>query len=326
MRQRTLGRTGLSVSEIGFGCGNGAGLMISDDVDGQRAAVERALERGVTYFDTAPIYGAFRSELALGRALRSLGATPRVATKVALELDDLENIAAAVVASVEGSLERLCRDELDVVYLHNRVGTSRAVRGDLGVGALLTIEDVLGPNGVVEGFESLRKRGLVQAFGCCAYGGDSAELARVIDSDFFDAMLVHYSVLNQTAFAPSPSGSTIRDYGGVAARAAKRGMGIANLRVLEAGLLASNSREQPSDTRERNAEHSHALTFLRDGDSSLASAAIRFALSNPAVSTVLIGVSEIAHVDHAIDASERGPLPPATLARIEAVRMADYVA
>jgi aryl-alcohol dehydrogenase-like predicted oxidoreductase len=56
------------------------------------------------------------------------------------------------------------------------------------------------------------------------------------------------------------------------------------------------------------------------------SPAIRFALSNPAVSTVLIGVSEIAHIDQAIDAAECGPLAPETLARIEAARAADYAA
>jgi aryl-alcohol dehydrogenase-like predicted oxidoreductase len=63
---------------------------------------------------------------------------------------------------------------------------------------------------------------------------------------------------------------------------------------------------------------------LRNGEPTLAPAAIRFALSNPAVSTVLIGVSEIAHVDHAVDAAERGPLAPVLLARIEAVRAADF--
>jgi aryl-alcohol dehydrogenase-like predicted oxidoreductase len=300
--------------------------MISEDSEAQRTAVERALERGVTYFDTAPIYGAFRSELALGRALRTLGAKPRVATKIALELHDLGDIPGAVIASVEGSLERLGRDEVDVVYLHNRVGIARAPRADLGVGALLTVEDVLGSNGVVKGLESLRKRGLVNVFGCCAYGGDSAELERVIDSDLFDAMLVHYSVVNQTAFLPPPRGSAIRDYGCVAARAAKRGMGIANIRVLEAGLLAANSREQASETRDRNAAHTRSLAFLADGESSLASAAMRFALSNPAVSTVLIGVSEVAHVDQAIDAAARGPLPADLLARIDAVRAGDYAA
>jgi aryl-alcohol dehydrogenase-like predicted oxidoreductase len=198
LRERTLGRSGITISEIGFGCGNGAALMISDDAEAQRAAVERALERGVTYFDTAPIYGAFRSELTLGRALRALDAKPHVATKIALELSDLDDIPAAVVASVEGSLERIQRDELDVVYLHNRVGSARAPQADLGVGALLTVEDVLGPKGVVAGLESLRKRGLVKTFGCCSYGGEATELERVIDSDFFDTMLVHYSMLNQT--------------------------------------------------------------------------------------------------------------------------------
>ena len=146
--------------------------MIRDDAPAQRAAVERALERGITYFDTAPIYGNTLSEKHLGRALRELDATAAVVgTKIALELDDLDDIAAAVIASVEGSLERLGRESLDIVYLHNRVAAARAARGEIGVGALLTVDDVLGPNGVVAGLRTLRSRGLVNVFGCCSYGG-----------------------------------------------------------------------------------------------------------------------------------------------------------
>ena len=276
VRERAVGRSGLCISEIGFGCGPGAGLMIRDEPTLQRAAVERALERGITYFDTAPIYGETRSETNLGRALASLGATnATVGTKVALELADLDDIPAAVVASVEGSLARLGRASLEIVYVHNRVGAARAERADIGVGALLTVDDVLGARGVVAALASLRARGLVKMFGCCAYGGETRALEALVDSDAFGIMLVHYSLLNQSAFlAPAAGSAPAYDYGAIAARAASRGMGITALRVLEAGALAGRSRE-----------------------------AIRFALRNPAVSTVLVGVSEVSHVDAAADAS-----------------------
>jgi aryl-alcohol dehydrogenase-like predicted oxidoreductase len=326
MKYRTLGRTGLKVSEIGFGCGTGAGLMIGDDVEVQKAAVSRALDRGITYFDTAPIYGDKRSEQNLGRALRELGANPVVITKVALELEDLDDIAGSVIASVEGSLERLGRDMVDVVYLHNRVGTARAARPDIGVGALLTPNDVLGPNGVVTGLESLRERGLVKFFGCCSYGGDMSALERLVVSDKFDAMLVHYNMLIQTAFLSALPGSSVHDYRGIAARAAEHGMGTAILRVLEGGLLAGKAHGAVNERLQANTERMRALEFLRDGDRSLASAAIRFALANPAVSTVLVGISEPGHVDAAVDAQEMGPLSAAALARIEAARVGDFTA
>jgi aryl-alcohol dehydrogenase-like predicted oxidoreductase len=324
VKYRNLGRTGLRISEIGFGCGGGAGLMVGADADMQKAAVARALELGITYFDTAPIYGDTRSEASLGRALHALDAKPVVATKIALELDHLDDIPAAVVASVERSLTRLRRDMVEVVYLHNRVGSRRAAKPDIGVGALLTVDDVLGPRGVLAGLDQLRARGLVRFFGCCSYGGETAAIDVLVESDRFEAMLVHYNLINQTAWTPARTGSTIQDYGGIAARAAARGMGLSILRVLEAGLLAGNSRESGAAGTDANRVRMHALEPLRDGDATLAPLAIRFALSNPAVSTVLIGVSEVAHVEEAVSAASRGVLTAKQLARIDAVRAADY--
>jgi aryl-alcohol dehydrogenase-like predicted oxidoreductase len=323
MQYRTLGKTGLKISEIGFGCGTGAALMISGDPAEQKKAIARALELGVTYFDTAPIYGEMKSEINLGRVLKELDVKPIVVTKVALQIDELDDVHASTVKSVEASLQRLQRDAVEVVYLHNRIGTARAPKPDIGVGALLTVEDVLGPRGVLSGLEELRSRKLVQHFGCCSYGGDMAQLDKVIASDKFQAMLVHYSVLNQTAFAPPVPGSKVHNYGQVAAHAAARGMGIANLRVMEAGLLADNSREK-ADAVVSNKQRSHALDFLKDGDATLAPAAVRFALSNPAVSVALIGVSEVWHIEAAVAAAARGPLSADALAKIEAARGADF--
>src|ERR1700761_4566481 len=143
VEQRKLGSTGLTVSGIGFGCGTGAALMIGGDPQEQLAAVQRALDAGITYFDTAPIYGAGKSEISLGRTLKALNANPTVATKVALELSDLDDIAGSTVKSIEASLKRLQRDRVDVVHLHNRVARERAAKSDVGVGALLTLDDIL---------------------------------------------------------------------------------------------------------------------------------------------------------------------------------------
>ena len=74
MNYRTLGRTGLRVSEIGFGCGNVGGLMIRGEHPDQVKAVARAMELGINYFDTASQYGAGQSESNLGRVLNELNA------------------------------------------------------------------------------------------------------------------------------------------------------------------------------------------------------------------------------------------------------------
>jgi aryl-alcohol dehydrogenase-like predicted oxidoreductase len=330
MLYRTIGRTGLRVSAIGFGCGGGAGLMVRDEPERHVEAISRALDLGIDYFDTAPIYGDKKSEANLGRALRTLGAKPHVATKVALEIDQLDDVAGSTVRSVEESLERLGLDSVDIVYLHNRVGAARAPKPDIGVGALLTVDDILGSNGVAEGFERLRKRGLARHFGCCSFGGEMALLEQVIASDKFDAMLTHYSLLTQTAFLPPTPGSKIHDYHEIAAHATARGMGTAILRVLEAGALAYERHPLAGKSGVSEfdwlVEQAHSLDFLREPDEkTLVPAAIRFALANDGVSVILVGISEVSQVDDAVAAVAKGPLGAEALARIEAVRQAGFV-
>jgi L-glyceraldehyde 3-phosphate reductase len=327
MKYRRLGNTQLEVSEIGFGCGTSAGLMVSGPAEVRVAAIGRALERGITLFDTAPVYGDTLSEKHLGEALRSLGAQPVIATKVALETSDYDDLAGGVVRSLEGSLERLGVDVLPIVHMHNRVGLERMATSPYGSGALLTLADIFGPNGVVEGFARAKKRGLVRYVGCQAFGGDNACVEALIDSGSFDSIILNYSVLNQSAFLDGPTLNPLFTYGRLGARAAARGMGIVALRVLEAGALATGLDRHPYATNPgapdyaAYIEQAQALRFLADaGDATLVSAAIRFVLANPAVSTVLVGISDVTHVDEAASAAARGPLTGEQLARIEALR------
>jgi aryl-alcohol dehydrogenase-like predicted oxidoreductase len=265
VKRRKLGRTGLSVPEIGFGCGPTAGLMVRGTFAERREAVARALALGIDYFDTAPVYGNTASEAHLGETLRALGVKPTIATKVALEADDFGDIRGGVIRSVEASTERIGR-QITLIQLHNRVGVRRANKAEYGSGALLTVDDVLGTGGVIEAFHALRHRGLVRFFGCSAYGGDPAAVARLIDSGAFDTITVNYSLLNRTAWEPDET--VARNYGGGGKRAAAAGMGIIGVRILEGGTLADR-----------------------------AAAAVRFALSNKNLSTVLIGFSDIAQIE-----------------------------
>jgi len=73
MEYRPLGRTGLSVSVLGFGCGSVGGLMVRGDRAEMVRAVSRAIELGINYFDTARIYGDGKSESNLGSVLREVG-------------------------------------------------------------------------------------------------------------------------------------------------------------------------------------------------------------------------------------------------------------
>jgi aryl-alcohol dehydrogenase-like predicted oxidoreductase len=321
VRRRKLGRTALCVPEIGFGCGPTAGLIAAGYGDAQCAAVARALELGIDYFDTAPLYGDGRSERTLGRILRNLGAAPLIATKVVLADADFANIRDAILRSVESSLERLGQPRVTLLQLHNRLGMRRASSADFGVGALLSVDDVLGIGGVAETFADLRTGGLVEHFGCSAYGGEMPAVERVVDSGTFDCLSIHYSLLNATAFRRSPPESGVKDYACLGARAAAAGMGVIALRVLEAGLLTGRHAAQEESPRAAgNATNTRLdeLQKLLEPANALAPTAIRFALSRPEVATALVGFSSAEQVEVAAAGAAEGPLPAALLSRIEA--------
>src|SRR6266436_4427413 len=127
MRYRPLGRTGLVVSEIGFGGwgigGRTANQTSYGDTDDRisRAALERALERGITFFDTSAAYGDGHSEELIGQAIKGRRAQVIVATKAGYYSWDRppDFTPQAIVASIERSLQRLDTHYLDVLQLHN---------------------------------------------------------------------------------------------------------------------------------------------------------------------------------------------------------------
>src|SRR5579884_3726471 len=172
--QRALGRTGLSVSALGFGCGAVGGLMTKGEPADQRRAVERALQAGITYFDTARSYGDGRSEENVGRVLAELGAWNRVVlgTKFRVEPNEVADAAGVIRRSLEGSLRRLGRDSVQLFQLHNRIVDRPAEGG-------LTPDQVLGP--VLDGLERCRQDGLIRHVGITAMG-DTAAVRQVVES------------------------------------------------------------------------------------------------------------------------------------------------
>jgi aryl-alcohol dehydrogenase-like predicted oxidoreductase len=329
MQYRTIGRTGLRVSEIGFGCGNNAVLMVKASYEDQLQAVRHALDLGINYFDTAFAYGLGKSEENLGRILNQLKTPAVISTKIRLDADALTDIKAATQREVEAGLKRLQRDSVDLIQLHTRVVIGRQPDQRFG----MTPGEILGPSGVLEGFKAMRDKGKVGYFGFTGLG-DPAALHEVVDSAAFHSFQAYYNLLNPSAGHPVPPGFSALDYGLLIDHAAARGMGVAVIRVLAAGALTSNPGAGGGSTPEplsqgseysldvQRAEKLQAALAL-DGKG-MTQTAIRFGLMNPKVSTVLVGFSNRAHIDEAVACSDAPPLSDQEMAKIEKLWQADF--
>ena len=328
MRYRMLGNTGLRVSEIGFGCGNVGGLMVRGSHDQQISSVRHALDLGINYFDTARAYGEGQSETNLGRVLDEIGEEVILSTKIRLESDALQDIAAATASEVEQGLARLGRGSVDLIQLHTRLVEKR----EPGRFAM-TPDEVLGPGGVIEAFKRLRDQGRVGFFGFTGLG-DVEAIHALVDSGEFHSFQAYYNLLNPSAGQAVPEGFSALDYRRTIDRAAAGGMGVVVIRVLAAGVLSAvpesgggSSREPLSagSDYERDVARAHKLSFLKDhGLESLPRAAIRFAFMKPEVSTVLVGFSNNAQIDEAAACSGAGPLPEAAMAALREVWERDF--
>src|SRR5262245_54483512 len=202
MQARSLGKTGLTVSTLGFGCGNVGGLIIRGTPAERERAVARAMELGINYFDTAPSYGDGESEKNLGQVLKTLKARVQVGTKFRLDPPDLHDIPGAVARSLDQSLKRLAMERVDLFQLHNRIESGRG-RNALSLG------DVL--NEVVPAVQKLRQQGKVGFCGITALG-ETRALHQAIDSGAIDTAQVCYNLLNPSAGIAVPSGFPAQDF------------------------------------------------------------------------------------------------------------------
>ena len=195
---RPLGRTGVNVSDISFGC---AGL---DDA----GVARRGVERGITYFDTSPDYSHTGSETALGAAIRG---TPRdrlfVVSKFCTANGHLadDTPVPEVIAAVEASLQRLGTDYVDLIHIH----------------AVNSLDRLMAPN-IHEAFDRLKQAGKARFLGVSSHTPDlETVMAHAVDSGRFDVIMVAYN------FKDWP------DLGNIFRRARSRGVGVVAMKTLK---------------------------------------------------------------------------------------------
>jgi len=300
--------------------------MVRGDAGDQERTVARAIAAGVNYFDTAVQYGNGASEQNLGRVLRQLK-PPNVVvgTKVRSQPGEYGRVADAVRLSLEGSLARLGLGQVDIFHLHNPIT-------EAGGGATLSIRQVL--DEVVPAFARLRDQGKVRFLGMTAVG-ETVALRQVIDARVFDSAQVVYNMLNPSAGEDLPPSYPAQDYGRLFDHTKSAGVGVVGIRVLAGGALSASAERHPiagpapepiGSAMSYDADIDRArrlLPLVEDGfAASLTEAATRFAVSHPAMGTILVGMATPQQFEEALAAVQKGPLPQVALDRLSVLRQA----
>jgi len=318
LKYRKFGTTGLKVSELVFGGGAVGGLLINQDDDTKLAAIQRTMELGINWIDTAPSYGQGQSEKALGWLLREIKDNPHISTKFAIDTRDLSDIKGQIERSIEASLKRLDRDSVTLLQLHNRIGAGTK-------GRTIAVTEILRKGGVLDSLELLKDQGVIQHFGITALG-ETPGIIEVINTGRIASAQVYYNLLNPSAGLPVPDAWEVYDFSGILDACEKHGIAAMAIRVFSAGVIATDTRtgrEIPitkGDTVESEEAKARAVFNAIGNDyGTRAQTAIRFALAQKKLSCVIFGLAELAHLEEAVEAQIKGPLPENGLERLRSV-------
>lgn len=318
MNYRTLGSTGIKVSEIGFG-----GWAIGGATDAQGVpvgwgnatdeeslgALRRARDLGVTFFDTADLYGYGRSESLMGIVLSKHRDQVVIATKVG----NVRTTGGRIIKdfskrhifyAIDGSLKRLRTDYVDLYQLHNP-----------------TLED-LQRGAIQEAMEMLQSLGKIRFWGISV--STPQEGITAIENGWGYALQVLYNILNQSAAGKLFPLARQRNFGIVARVPLASGLLTGKYRIHS--TFSGDDVRQNFLTPRRLAEALERIAEVKGivggASRSLGEAALRFVLAEEAVSTVIPGARNAHQVEVNVAASDGG-LDPAIVARLKE-RLGDY--
>ena len=323
MRYRIFGRTGLEVSELVFGGGWVGGLLIHQDDVTKLKTLRRAMDAGINWIDTAPLYGKGQSEQALGWLLKEIDSSPYLSTKVSLDTARLDDIRGQVERSVHESLQRLDRKSVDLLLLHNAIESTAAA-------GAITPEQALRSGGAADALERMREQGLTKFIGFTVLG-DAESCRKVVDSGRFDAAQVYYNLLNPGAAQAMPARWTGHDFGRLVAACNAQGTAVMAIRVFAAGVLATDTRHgreviitRAADIGIEERRARAVFAALGDAFGTRAQTAVRFVLTNKDVACAVIGLAEPAHLEEALEGAGLGPLPQSAVDALERLYAANF--
>lgn len=290
MRTRPLGRTGVLVSEIGFGGWSIGGKDYGPTYDRESVlAIHKALEVGVTFFDTADMYGEGRSERLLGEALAGMEGRVVIATKGGYDVARglVKDFSRGHLESaVAASLKRLQVDRIDLYQLHNPSA------------------EQLRDTDLFDTVEAFQRRGLIRYYGVSVSDELSARL--VLERGTAASLQLVHNLLRPGLLRA------------LAADIERTGIGVIVRTPLEYGLLSGKyqvgahfhatdhraTRWTPDAFAARLREVEAFRFLVRSPVRSLAEAAVRYVLTSPLVSTVIPGIKTPSQMDAFAHASD----------------------
>jgi aryl-alcohol dehydrogenase-like predicted oxidoreductase len=274
MKLRPLGNTGMSVSEIGLGAWQLANpdWGVNDRSEALRI-IQKSLEAGCNFFDTAPAYGGGRSEELLGEGLKSVRKDVILCTKFGHTAEGVADFSTnAIRRSIEASLRRLQTDYLDIILMHNP--PREMMDGRVA--------------SQYEEFEKLKTEGKIRDYGVSLDWREEVEM--VVDTTNSKALEVFFNALYQE---PLPAFQ----------KAYEKGVGIIVKVPLDSGWLSGRYRggHQFNDIRKRwppeviarRSELVEQFAKLIPKGTSMAHAALQFILAQPQVSTIIPGAKSV---------------------------------
>lgn len=303
MQQRLLGRTGLSVSVMGLGCGGHSRLGISQGKgdDNAVAIVRRAIDLGVNFIDTAEAYG---TETIVGRALEEGGdrASAVISTKVSPRTSGALRSGEQFREAVHAGLRRLRTEYVDILHIHGVHESDY----DYCRSELLPVLSALRDEG------KIRFPGITEAFG---HDPTHAMLHRAILDDDWDVMMVGFSLINQSARERILPATQAKGIGVLDMFAVRRALGDRDgLLTLMRDMVEKG--QLPAD---RLPAGSDPLAFLEGAGDTLPDIAYRFCRDEPGLDLVLSGTGSLDHLQANTVSLEGPPLPANVTERLHAL-------
>ncbi len=273
MKTNPLGKSDLQVSEIGFGC-----MSLGHDQTQNTQLLHTALDKGITFFDTADLYQQGQNEITVGKALKGFRDNIILASKVGNRWNGdgktwgWDASKAYIKAAIHDSLKRLQTPYLDLYQLHGG-----------------TLDDPI--DETIEAFEELKKEGLIRYYGISSIRPNV--IREWIKRSNIDSVMMQYSLLDRR---PEETVLDLLD---------ENSISVIVRGPVAKGLLGNKPAASFQDyTQEEVAHIQQGLESLTNPQRTKSQIALRFALSHPAVATIIPGASKLEQLEENILASQ----------------------